>query len=409
LLERLVWQKDRVLLDDLVFRLELTKSDDWELGNECFGFYKSKELVEEYAKFLAWRKQFNPQNIFEIGIWDGGSMVFWHELFQPEKHVAIDRVLREDSKYFQRYVSRKGLESHIKSYWSVDQADSQRLREIVDKEFDGPLDLVIDDGSHLYGPTKDSFDTLFPLVRPGGFYIVEDWAWEHSEAFQTPDHPWAKEKSLTALVFRLVEATGSSPHLIQSLALFKGIVVVERGPASPAGLGDFELEHHISRRSEASPVEVGGQLGDDSSIRRPATKREASSRSVRLREELTMALAGWVRRIMGRTRGDEGAGRRSGYSSSGGRVVGELTATPNPVPAGPGQGTTTIDWSTGGDSEGQVYLRVGDEPEQLFAQAPRGSQGASFILAGPTYEFRLYSGTERERLLASVQVTRSDE
>jgi hypothetical protein len=196
--------------------------------------------------------------------------------------------------------------------------------------------------------------------------------------------------------------------LIQSLALFKGIVVVERGPAGPAGLGDFELEHHISRRSEASPVpvEIGGQLGDDSSIRRPATNREASSRSVQLREELTMALAGWVRRIMGRTRGDEGAGRRSGYSSSGGRVVGELTATPNPVPTGPGQGTTTIEWSTGDDSEGQVYLRVGNEPEQLFSQGARGSQEASFILSGLTYEFRLYSGTERERLLASVEVTR---
>jgi glycosyltransferase involved in cell wall biosynthesis len=86
-----------------------------------------------------------------------------------------------------------------------------------------------------------------------------------------------------------------------------------------------------------------------------------------------------------------------------------IAATPNPVPAGPGQGATTIEWSTGDGSEGQVYLRVGEESEHLFSQAPRGSQEATFIGAGPTYEFRLYSGTQRESLLASVEVTRNRE
>jgi hypothetical protein len=86
-----------------------------------------------------------------------------------------------------------------------------------------------------------------------------------------------------------------------------------------------------------------------------------------------------------------------------------IAATPNPVPSGPGQGTTTIEWSTGDDSEGQVYLRVGEEPETLFAQAPRGSQEAPWINASTAYEFRLYSGTERERLLASVDVSRNRE
>jgi cephalosporin hydroxylase len=248
MLERVVWQKDRMLLDDMVFRLELHTSDDWELGNECFKFYKSKELVEEYARFWALREQYHPENVFEIGIWDGGSTIFWFEWFQPEKHVAIDLALKEDSAYFQRYVKSRGLESRIKSYWGVDQADAQRLREIVDEEFRAPLDLVIDDGSHLYGPTKGSFETLFPLLQTGGLYVVEDWAWEHWEAFQKPDHPWANKKSPTGLIFQLVEATGSSPHLIKSLTVSRGFAVVERGSANPAQLGGFKLEHHISRR-----------------------------------------------------------------------------------------------------------------------------------------------------------------
>jgi glycosyltransferase involved in cell wall biosynthesis len=53
--------------------------------------------------------------------------------------------------------------------------------------------------------------------------------------------------------------------------------------------------------------------------------------------------------------------------------------------------------------------KEGTRVEQLFTQGAKGSQEAPWINAGHTYEFRLYSGTERERLLASVEVTRSDE
>ena len=47
--------------------------------------------------------------------------------------------------------------------------------------------------------------------------------------------------------------------------------------------------------------------------------------------------------------------------------------------------------------------------EELFAQGEQGSQDAPWISAGATYEFRLYAGTERETVLASVAVRRSDE
>ena len=42
--DKLIWKNDRVLLGELVFRLELSKRDDWELGRECFAFYKTKPL-----------------------------------------------------------------------------------------------------------------------------------------------------------------------------------------------------------------------------------------------------------------------------------------------------------------------------------------------------------------------------
>jgi hypothetical protein len=248
--DRLVWQKDRMLLGDLVFRLEHYTSTDWELGDEWFLFYKTKPLVDQYAKFWALRPEFRAEHILELGVWDGGSIVFWFEHFRPSKHVGVDIQTRKDSEYFRRYVSSQGLEGRIKTYWGTDQADSGRLREIAQSEFSGLLDLVIDDASHLYDPTRRSFETLFPLLRPGGLYVIEDWAWGHWREFQTPGHPWTKEIPLTRLIAQLIEATGSESWdttggFIGSVTVFQGFAVVERGDLGQAAHDQFDLEKLI--------------------------------------------------------------------------------------------------------------------------------------------------------------------
>jgi len=86
-----------------------------------------------------------------------------------------------------------------------------------------------------------------------------------------------------------------------------------------------------------------------------------------------------------------------------------ISATPNPVPAGAGQGITRINWQTGDGSPGEVRVVVAGEPAKLFARGAEGSQEADWITNGSTCEFRLYSGLEPGALLASVEVTGSAE
>jgi hypothetical protein len=83
-----------------------------------------------------------------------------------------------------------------------------------------------------------------------------------------------------------------------------------------------------------------------------------------------------------------------------------IVADPNPVPTGSGLGRTRISWATlaGGDAE--VRVSQDGRPEQLFARGPRGSSEASWIIAGSSYEFRLYSTGVSPRLLAKTIVTR---
>jgi hypothetical protein len=244
--ERLKWLPDRALLGDLVFRLELSRSDSWELGSDCFAFYKNQQLIEQFDRFWS-GTDFRPRRMLEIGIWDGGSTVLWYEHLRPERLVAIDLQDREDSPYFCRYVTANGLEGRVLTRWKTDQADRVALEKIVERDLGGELDLVIDDGSHLLEPTRASFEALFPRLPPGGLYIIEDWAWEHWPDFQEPSHIWAGEESLTQLVCDLVAAAGSSRTLFRNLAVYEGFVVVERGDGS-VDPRRFRLADHIRRR-----------------------------------------------------------------------------------------------------------------------------------------------------------------
>lgn len=244
-IEKLIWQQDRVLLNDLVFRLEQSKAPNWELGEECFVLYKPKDLIDQYARFFSAHPEFNPDRVVELGMWEGGSVAFWFEVFKPKKHIAIDLQTRTDSPYFQKYVSERGLQNRLKTYWHTNQADTGRLNEIWKHDFnEQPLDLVMDDASHYYELTKISFETLFPLVKPGGFYVIEDWAWWHWKGLE---NYYADQIPLTRLVTEIVEAAGTSANLIKNITIYQSITVVERGDATRQQLGDFKLNNYIYR------------------------------------------------------------------------------------------------------------------------------------------------------------------
>lgn len=40
--------------------------------------------------------------------------------------------------------------------------------------------------SHAYEETKASFEFLFPLLSPGGVYLIEDWSWAPHPSYQSP-------------------------------------------------------------------------------------------------------------------------------------------------------------------------------------------------------------------------------
>jgi hypothetical protein len=229
--ERLAWRGDEFVLDGVRFRAKGVHEPGALNSANGFLLYKSRHLIEEFGRFWSIRPGFKATNVFELGVWEGGGTVFWFEWLQPDKHVAVDALEREDSPHFRRYVDERGLNDRIRTYWGIDQADSEKLLQIAAVEFSGPLDLVIDDASHELERTRASFDTLFPLLRPGGLYVIEDWNWGLVPAFaQDPANTWAATRTApTPMVVELVEQVGGSDRGdIACLTVFRNFVVIEK-------------------------------------------------------------------------------------------------------------------------------------------------------------------------------------
>jgi SAM-dependent methyltransferase len=251
----MVWEAKHLRWHGLTFTLDPEADGATELV-----LWKTPGLVSQYQAFWAREAGFTAERVLELGLWKGGSMVFWAEALGPTRMVGVDLAPGSLSLAFDRYIAERG--DRLSVYWGVDQGDQARLQTLVGAAFTGPLDLVIDDASHRYEPTRTSFETLFPLLRPGGVYLIEDWAWHHWPAFQGPTSPFAGAIPLTRLACELLEAVGSATRdgLIRSLGVRQGFLAIERGPA-PA-TGQFRLDDVISRGPGRFPQSLRRILGD---------------------------------------------------------------------------------------------------------------------------------------------------
>lgn len=106
-------------------------------------------------------------NILEIGVggytnpnYGGQSLRMWKYYFPNSKIFSID------------IYDKSALQEKRIKIFKGSQDDKLFLEKIYGEI--GNLDIIIDDGSHMNKHIIDSFETLFPLLNIGGFYIIED-------------------------------------------------------------------------------------------------------------------------------------------------------------------------------------------------------------------------------------------
>jgi predicted O-methyltransferase YrrM len=136
---------------------------------------KQAQLVQRYLDIL---RDERPTRIVELGVKEGGSTALIALASEPELLLAVD-IAASVPPGLLRVIEENDLQNRLVVATGLDQGDREALAAFVDLHSpDREFDLVIDDASHLLVPTRTSFEVLFPRLRRGGLFILEDWSSE---------------------------------------------------------------------------------------------------------------------------------------------------------------------------------------------------------------------------------------
>ncbi|MDP1820789.1 MAG: class I SAM-dependent methyltransferase [Acidimicrobiales bacterium] len=195
-----------------------------------FMLVKRKEMVDWLVDRLPPEE---ISTIFEVGLYKGGSTAFLNALLRPEIHLAVE--LEAEPVTALDEFAATAASGQLKRFYGVDQADEIALAGILEEHLeDRPLDLIVDDASHLYRETRSTFEVTFPRLRPGGRYIIEDWNWAHmdEDLWQYAGGYWADRPALTNLIVELVMVAGTDRSAIAEITVDRDMVEVVRGDRS---------------------------------------------------------------------------------------------------------------------------------------------------------------------------------
>lgn len=131
-------------------------------GTDKFGEH---EYTPVYAALMRASRR-KPVRLLEVGVGGyagalgGESLRMWASYFRRGRIVGVD------------LYDKTALSAGRVQVFQCSQVDAPRMTGLARAH--GPFDFVIDDGSHMNAHQIETFGILWPHVKDGGAYIVED-------------------------------------------------------------------------------------------------------------------------------------------------------------------------------------------------------------------------------------------
>jgi hypothetical protein len=141
-------------MGNLVELAEFHKTD------KGFSHYHKHGFSMLYDAFFRGRKDLSF-NLLELGILDGSSLRMWRDYFKNAKIYGLD-------------INPSSMISEERIFTLCgDQANSAVLSDVL-SQMDSLPELIIDDGCHFQREQQVSLEYLFPKLKSGGWYVIED-------------------------------------------------------------------------------------------------------------------------------------------------------------------------------------------------------------------------------------------
>jgi cephalosporin hydroxylase len=169
-------------------------------------------------------------NIVEFGVAHGGSLEMWRDYFGRRARITgVDLNPRCAELTGRRINVVIG-----------DQENREFLNELGDKV--GEIDIVIEDGGHTMGQQIATFEEMWPRVRDGGIFLIEDlhtsyWP-KYGGGYKRPgtfieyaknlidqQHAWHSREPGTFTVDGYTRS-------IRGMHIYDSIIVFDKGPVT---------------------------------------------------------------------------------------------------------------------------------------------------------------------------------
>ncbi len=114
---------------------------------------KPEHFIKFYESHILTRK---PNKLLEIGVQTGRSLRMWRRALPTARIIGLD--INEPTEELD-----EGID-----FVQGSQTDEKLLSSL------SFFDVIIDDGSHMTADQQKTYQLLFPRLKSGGLYVIED-------------------------------------------------------------------------------------------------------------------------------------------------------------------------------------------------------------------------------------------
>lgn len=171
------------MADNELDKLALKYGTDKSSAENCHNY------VQLYD-FLFKNKRSEIKNFMEIGVEAGNSIRCWQDYFPNATIWGIDNLDSLRKRFTDEGLDEQGMNQKINDTLK-DLVESERVELLIcdqtDEKFindalkNTKLNVCLDDGGHATFLHQKSFRFLFPKLVSGGYYVVEDLAYQVSD------------------------------------------------------------------------------------------------------------------------------------------------------------------------------------------------------------------------------------
>lgn len=150
--------------------------------------------------------------VCEVGVHQGESLRLWQLLFPLGDVVGVDiSSVATWPEGTRRVVSDQVAEDLPSTLLALNHGER--------------FDLIVEDASHDGDASRRTWELLWPLVRPGGYYVIEDWqvGFESWDAARFPRQP-----SMLATAKGLLYTLDSADGEVESITYRFGQIILKK-------------------------------------------------------------------------------------------------------------------------------------------------------------------------------------